>query len=114
MVGAQDDIAPYYERASVVMMTSVFEGFGLVLTEAMSRGCIPIAFDSYASLRDIITPDVDGCIISPFDTDAYVAALSRLVSLPAAELQAMRQAALDKAETFRVRNIARQWMDLLS
>ena len=114
LVGAQDDIAPYYERASVVMMTSVFEGFGLVLTEAMSRGCIPIAFDSYASLRDIITPDVNGCIVSPFDTDAYVAALSRLVSLPPAELQAMQQAALDKAETFRVRNIARQWIELLS
>lgn len=114
LAGAQDDTTAYFERASVLLMTSVFEGFGLVLTEAMSRGCIPIAFDSYASLRDIITPDSDGFIVQPFNIDEYVDTLSKIVAMSDTELHALRKAALEKAEKFRVENITRQWLDLLT
>ena len=114
LAGAQDDTTAYFERASVLLMTSVFEGFGLVLTEAMSRGCIPIAFDCYASLRDIITPDSDGFIVQPFNIDEYVDTLSKIVAMSDTELHALRRAALEKAEKFRVENITRQWLDLLT
>lgn len=38
---------PYYARSSLFCLTSTFEGFGLVLAEAMQHGCVPLAFDSY-------------------------------------------------------------------
>ena len=46
---------PYYNEASIFMMTSSFEGWGLTLTEAQQYGCVPLAFHSFASLTDIIT-----------------------------------------------------------
>ncbi len=32
---------PYYARSSLFCLTSTFEGFGLVLAEAMQHGCVP-------------------------------------------------------------------------
>lgn len=57
---------PYYSRASIFCMTSTFEGFGLVLVEAMQHGCVPIAFDSYPAVRDIISHGENGILIPPF------------------------------------------------
>ena len=40
---------PYYKEASVFCLTSAYEGFGLVLVEAMSYGVVPVAFNSYGA-----------------------------------------------------------------
>ena len=47
--GFQDPM-PFYQKASILWMTSNFEGWGLVLTEAMQFGCVPIAFNSFGTL----------------------------------------------------------------
>ena len=40
----------YYERASILLLTSDFEGFGLVIVEGMAFGVIPIAYGSYSAV----------------------------------------------------------------
>ena len=52
-----------YLKASLFMMTSRSEGWGLTLTEAMQYGVVPIAFDSYASLHDIIVNGENGYVV---------------------------------------------------
>ncbi len=71
--------AEYYKRASIFCMTSNFEGFGMVLVEAMSYGVVPLAFDSYASVRDIIECGKTGFLIKPFDLDEYAGKLAELM-----------------------------------
>lgn len=44
----------YYAKASILCNTSVAEGWGLVLVEAMQYGCVPMAFDSYASVMILL------------------------------------------------------------
>lgn len=44
------DPTQYYEKASILCMTSIFEGFPMTLTEAMQHGCVPIAFNSFPHL----------------------------------------------------------------
>ena len=61
------------------MMTSRSEAWGLTLTEAQQMGVVPIAFDTYASLRDIITDGVDGEIIAEGDVDGYVRCVLNLM-----------------------------------
>lgn len=70
----------YYARARIFCMTSTNEGFGLVLIEAQAAGCVPVAFDSYASVHDIIEDGVNGCLVKPFDIKAYAEALRGLMS----------------------------------
>ena len=45
---------PYYQKASVFLMTSALEGWGLTITEAQQFGVVPVAFDSYPSLHEVI------------------------------------------------------------
>lgn len=74
----RQDPEPYYKRASIFMMTSSFEGWGLTLTEAQQNGVVPIAFNSYASASDIITDGYNGFLVSNNDMNLY---MCRLVSL---------------------------------
>lgn len=69
----------YYREASVFCMTSAFEGFGLVLAESACYGCVPMAFDSYEAVGDIITDNENGRLIKAFDVDAYAEALKELM-----------------------------------
>lgn len=81
----------YYERARVFCLTSSFEGFGLVLTEAQAAGCVPVVFESYAAVHDIIDDGVTGCLVPPFDIEAYAETLCRLMR------DEPRRAAMDAA-----------------
>lgn len=55
----------YYEEASLLLLTSDFEGFGLSLVEGMTFGVVPIAYGSYTALEDIINDGENGFIIKP-------------------------------------------------
>lgn len=77
--GFQEPIS-FYRRASIFCMTSTYEGFGMVLVEAMQHGCVPIAFDSYPAARYIIMNDKTGCIVESFNENDYAQKLEALMS----------------------------------
>ena len=70
----------YYRRAPIFCMTSAFEGFGMVLIEAAAFGCVPVAFESFAAVRDIISDGENGALVPPFDLDKYAETLAALMS----------------------------------
>jgi glycosyltransferase involved in cell wall biosynthesis len=70
----------YYKKAKLFHMTSAFEGFGNVLIEAQSYGCVPMLFDSYAAASDIIGHNKNGILIDAFDTNQYVEQTINLMS----------------------------------
>lgn len=76
----QQDPRDYYTRAAVFCLTSSSEGFGLVLIEAQAAGCVPVAFESYAAVHDIIDDGINGCLVKPFDIKAYAEKLRCLMS----------------------------------
>lgn len=51
---------PYYAESSVLCMTSTYEGFPMVLIEAQQYGCVPMAFDSFEAVHDIIEDGENG------------------------------------------------------
>lgn len=71
-VGFQNNPITEYNSASIFMMTSLYEGFGLTLVEAQMSGVVPIAFDSYATLHDIITNGENGVIVENNNINQYV------------------------------------------
>jgi glycosyltransferase involved in cell wall biosynthesis len=66
------DPNPFYKKSKVFNMTSAFEGFGNVLVEAQSYGCVPIMFNSYSAAEDIVIDDKTGYLIEPFSIKDYV------------------------------------------
>lgn len=62
----------YYKRARILILTSEYEGFPLVLTECMSFGVVPIVYGSYSAVYDIVENGVNG-IIFPYNKDGFSA-----------------------------------------
>lgn len=78
-VGFCSNIIDYYRKASVFVLSSRYEGFGMALTEAMSQGCACIACDFNGRQREIIQNEDQGLICS---NDNYVelsTAISRMI-----------------------------------
>lgn len=103
--------APYYRRSSIFCLASTFEGFGLVLPEAMQHGCVPMAFNSYAAVRDLILPDRTGILVQPFDEEEYADRLIRLMQ-DAPLRAAMAQAGPQYAAHFSPACVVREWNSL--
>ncbi len=102
----------YYKRASIFTLTSTFEGFGLVLMEAQQMGCIPMAFESYESVTDIITDEQDGFLIPPFDIDKYADKLSLLMSDEDLRVT-IAQRCIDKDYSkFDIKHVVHYWINL--
>lgn len=104
---------PFYREASVICLTSSFEGFGMVLLEGMQYGCIPIAFDSYPAVHDLIEHRKNGLLIPAFDEKAYARALAALMRNEALR-QKLGEAARKKSLEFSPEIIGRQWQQLIS
>ncbi len=68
--GRQDPLN-YYLNASIFLMTSEFEGFPMTLVEAQQMGCVPVAFNSFGSLKEVITDKVNGCIVPNNEIERY-------------------------------------------
>lgn len=103
---------PYYEEASIFCMTSTFEGFGMVLTEAMQHGVVPIAFNSYEALKDIVTDGTNGYTIPAFDEASYARKLKYLMEHPDV-LNHLSEQAITGSERFSRERIANEWYKLI-
>ena len=100
---------PYYRDASIFCMTSAFEGFPMVLLEAAAFGCVPVAFDSFAAVRDIIDDGENGALVPAFDLDAYAETLARLMSDDALRERLAENALAQIPEKFSPEKIGAQW-----
>ena len=100
---------PYYRDALIFCLTSAHEGLPMVLIEAASFGCVPVAFDSFASARDIINDGENGCLVPAFDLDAYAETLARLMSDDALRERLAENALAQIPEKFSPEKIGAQW-----
>ena len=110
--GFQRETEVYYHRASIFVMASNFEGWPMVLGEAMQQGCVPIAYNSFASLYDIVEDGTSGRIVRAFHRSDFVAVLDSLMGDNALRMR-LQQGALRKSNEYSVHNIKSQWYSLL-
>lgn len=109
--GLQDP-TPYYQKASIFLMVSAYEGWGLTITEAQQCGCVPIAFDSFGAVHDIIQSGRNGYIVPEGDVDAYARQLTELMNDEDKRAELSANCRRD-CMRFSRENIAEQWKTLL-
>ena len=78
---SQDTVLALYREATVVVMPSRFEPFGLVATESMATAT-PVVASRVSGLAEIITDGEDGFLVSPDDVHGFANAVSRLLTDP--------------------------------
>ena len=107
----------YYKRASLLLLTSDFEGFPLVLAECMSFGVIPVVYNSYAAVGDIISDGKDGIVI-PFFAEGYKADIAAQMVAKIIKDDSYRNdmalAAIEKSKNYSVDEIYNRWMEILT
>lgn len=111
-LGYVGDMKPLYACASILAAPSRREGWPLVLHEAMSQGCVPVVFNSYSAVYDVVDDGENACVIPSFDEEAFGREVSLLMSDPD-RLHALGTAAIEKARSFDVSHLAEKWMSLL-
>jgi len=102
-----------YLRSSMLLMTSRYEPFGLVLPEAMSCGLPVVAFNCPYGPADIISDGEDGFLIKNRDIYDYVEKVCLLMENEDMRIK-MGQAGVLSSQRFKASNIMPQWIQLFS
>lgn len=110
--GRQNPI-PYYKRASLFLMTSSFEGFPMTLVEAAQFGCVPVVYDSFSSLGDVVTDGQNGFVVRDGDEEAFTRRMLQLMHDPDL-LGRMQQQAIDYCGRFAQETVCDTWRQLLT
>ena len=107
------NIMEEYINSSMLLMTSVYEPFGLVLPEAMSCGLPVVAFDCPYGPADIIKHGSNGFLVPHRDANLFADYICELM-----ESQGLRQnmgvAGVKSAQRYQADNIMPQWQSLFS
>jgi glycosyltransferase involved in cell wall biosynthesis len=113
LMGFTSQLPQEMADASIYAMSSRFEGFPMVLLEAMACGLPPVSFDCPTGPRDLIDDGVNGVLVDDGDVDGLTAGLLRLTSDPAAR-RAMGAAALETSRRYTPPAVMRRWADLFT
>ncbi len=103
--------APYYQKASIFLMTSLFEGFGMTLIEAQQHGCVPVVMDSFVTAHEIIHHGKDGILVPNGRLQAFTDAVQALMDHPE-QLQRMAEEAKISCRSFSAPRIVDRWEQL--
>jgi glycosyltransferase involved in cell wall biosynthesis len=94
----EDALTEWYQRADVLILPSLVEGFGLVLLEAMASG-LPIIASEHTAARDLVEHGKQGFVVPVRSPDAIARAIDELLS-SARRLDEMKAAARARAEQY--------------
>lgn len=102
----------YYKRARILMLTSEYEGFPLVLAECMSFGVVPAVYGSYSAVYDIVNDGVNG-IVFPYQKEGFSAenAATQLQKIMHndAVYNDMAEKAIETSKRYSVDEIYKSW-----
>ena len=98
-------------KSSMLLLPSMYEGFGLSLAEAMTCGVPCVAFDCKYGPRHIIKDGEDGCIVPFLDYDGFVNCINYLIENPEAR-KSMGKKAQTNIQRYRLESIMPRWVKL--
>ncbi len=103
----------FYKRAKILMLTSKYEGWGMVLTEGQQNGVVPVSYNSFESIVEIINNNVNGIIIPNNDINSFVVGMTNLM-LNEELLNEMIKNAILSSHRFEKEKITNQYIDLFN
>lgn len=107
------DIFKEYINSSILLVTSIYEPFGLVIPEAMSCGIPVVAFDCPYGPASIIKDDTNGKIIDLYDITKFVEVVDELINNQS-KLVTMGKQAVSDIKQFDEEFVMKIWINLFT
>lgn len=79
-LGSTNNIEEYYSRAKLLCMTSLYEGWPMVLPESIFLGCLPVLYNSFEAAPIIMGNAGSSCLVQPFEKESMVKTLSNFAN----------------------------------
>ncbi|WP_123362082.1 glycosyltransferase [Pseudomonas chlororaphis] len=110
LFGVREDVAEFYSAADVYALSSLWEGFGLVVAEAMAAERVVVASDC-GGVREVVGSE--GLLVPPGNSDELAIAIRHALDMDLASAAAMgrraRQRVLDK---YSLDTVVKKWVEL--
>lgn len=129
-LGFRKDVEKLYQDASIFVLSSRYEGFGLVLIEAMSQGCACVACDYKGRQREILNPTQDqpsetrnlkpetqnlpveacenGILCEPDNVEALAAGIQKMITDDEYR-EGVRKNAIERSKYYSIENTLNRW-----
>lgn len=112
LCGRHDNIMEVYPRYSLHLMTSRYEGQGLVLIEAQACGLPSVVFNFQYGASDIVTNGHNGLIVEQGNTELFTEAVIKMLSSEALRKEYGTHA-LAVGKRYSKENIFKKWLELI-
>ncbi|MCO5974420.1 glycosyltransferase family 4 protein [Actinoallomurus soli] len=112
-MGPTNDIEGELAKASIHVITSRFEGFGMTIVEAFAAGVPVVSFDCPQGPREIITSGENGVLVPDGDIDAFADALLSLMDDPE-KMRRLAENGRRTATRYDISEVAGRWDEMLA
>lgn len=113
LIGRSDNVKKYYLESSIFLSTSRWEGFGLVITEAMECGLPVIAFDNSGPKEIINKNNINGILVPLGEINKLSEEIINLID-NYEKRKAISKEAIKRANDFSVESIIKEWNDIFN
>lgn len=128
LLGFREDIVNLYKDSSIFVLSSRYEGFGLVLIEAMSQGCAPVACDYKGRQREILCPEgvscskfqdssmeicENGILCEPENVEALAMAMDKMISDEELRKK-IQENGIERSKYYSIDNTIARWEALIN
>lgn len=105
------NITDKYIESSIFVLSSLFEGFGLSIIEAMACGVPQVSFDCPCGPKEIIKDGEDGLLVENGNVEELAKKICYLIENEDIRKEMGHQARIN-VERFKIKNVMNQWKDL--
>jgi len=112
-LGFKNNPFKYIKHAKYLVMSSRYEGFGMVLIEALACETPVVAFNCPIGLNEIIQHNINGLLIEHQNVEALTNGMNTLIE-DCDLYKHCKKNALKSVEKFEINNIGPQWLTLLN
>ena len=127
LLGYRTDVDQLYRYSEIFVLSSRYEGFGLVLIEAMSQGCAPVACDYKGRQREILCPEgvssfksqdssmeicENGILCEPDNVEALALAMEKMIC-DEEYRRKVQQNAVKRTEFYNLERTGERWENFL-